>query len=97
MTATAASLTIRGDGRAGVDATVRLTTGSFIRCCSYPDQPPILAVNDGPVHVAVTVPDPEHVTADDLAAARDLAAAVTRYLTELEHHAAQSTTPGHAA
>ena len=94
MTGTAATLTIRADGLAGVDATVRLTPGSFIRCCSYP---PILAVADGPVHLAVTVPDPEHVTADDLAAARDLAEAVARYMTELEHHAAVSETPGHAA
>jgi len=98
MTASTAHLTIRGDGLAGVDATVRLTPDSFIRCCLYPDHAPILALDDGPVHVSVTVPDVEHLTADDLAAGRDLVAAVTTYLSDLEHHhAAQSATPGQAA
>ena len=86
MTASTAHLTIRDEGLTGVDATIRLTPGTFIRCCLYDDRPAILALDDGPAHIAVTVPDPEHVTADDLAAARDLAAAVTKYLSDLEHH-----------
>jgi len=98
MTASTAHLTIRGEGVAGVDATIRLTPGSHILCCVYDDRPPILSLDDGPVHVSVTVPDPGHVTAADLAAARDLAAVVTRYLTDLEHHhAAQVPAPGQAA
>jgi hypothetical protein len=98
MTASSAHLTIRSDGLVGVDATLRLIPGTFIRCCVYPDHAPILALDDGPVHVSITVPDFEHLTAQDLAAARDLAAAVTRYLSDLEHHhAAQSATPGQAA
>lgn len=88
MTGSSANLTIRGHGIAGVDATVRLTPSSFIRCCIYQDGPPILALDDGPVHVAVTVPDPEHVTEDDLAAARYLAAEARKYVTELQGHVA---------
>ncbi|HUZ53044.1 MAG TPA: hypothetical protein VMU94_11015 [Streptosporangiaceae bacterium] len=96
MTASTAHLTIRGDGLTGVDVSLRLTPGSFIRCCLYQDRPPILTLDDGPVHVSVSAPDPEHITDDDLAAARDLAAAVTTYLSDLEHHHAAQTS-GQAA
>jgi hypothetical protein len=98
VTASSAHLSIHGDGRIGVDATIRPGPGTLVRCCLYDDRPAILTLDDGPVHVAITVPDSDQVTAEDLADARDLAAAVTTYLTDLEqHHAAQPATPGQAA
>jgi hypothetical protein len=76
------------DGRANVDASLRLTGDSHIQCCTYEDRPPILSITDAHVSVTISMPDPEAVTSGDLAAARRLADAVTRYITELEHRAA---------
>jgi hypothetical protein len=88
MTRSTASVSFRPDGTGDVDASLRLTGNSLIMCCTYDDRPPILSVKDGHVSVSVAVPDPEAVTADDLATARQLADAVTRYVTELEQHRA---------
>jgi len=72
------------DGPAGVDAALHLSGSSFIYCHTYPDDPPILSVNDQHVTVSVTVPDRAKVTPADLDTARRLAAAVTAYIAELE-------------
>jgi hypothetical protein len=97
MTASSAHLALRPDGSMQVDSSLRLSGSSHVLCCTYPDRPPILALDDAHVHVSVTVPDPEHVTADDLAIARDLASAVSRYVTELEHHHASRAREREAA
>jgi hypothetical protein len=72
------------DGVAAIDAGLRLSGGSHIMCCTYDDQPPILSVRDRHVSVTVTVPDSGRVTGEDLEMARRLAAAVARYIAELE-------------
>jgi hypothetical protein len=72
------------DGSAGVDASLRISGGSFIYCHTYPDNPPILSVKDRHVSVTVTVPDSSRVTSEDLGSARRLADAVAAYIAELE-------------
>jgi hypothetical protein len=72
------------DSPAGVDASLRISGGTYIYCHTYPDDPPILSVHDQHVTVSVTVPDRAKVTPADLDTARRLAAAVTAYIAELE-------------
>ena len=72
------------DGPAGVDASLRISGGSYIYCHTYPDDPPILSVHDRHVSVSVTVPDRHKITPEDLDTARRLAAAVAAYIAELE-------------
>ena len=72
------------DGPAGVDASLRISGGSFICCHTYPADPPILSVRDRHVSVTVTVPDSSQVTPQDLDTARRLADAVAAYIAELE-------------
>jgi len=67
-----------------VDASLRISGGSFIYCHTYLDDPPILSVKDRHVSVTVTVPDSSRVTPQDLDAARRLADAVAAYIAELE-------------
>ncbi len=71
------------DGTARVEAALRLTPGSHIRCCTYDDRPAIVTVNDGHVSVTLTVPDPAQVSVDDLDAAVRLAEALTEYIADL--------------
>jgi hypothetical protein len=79
------------DGPAGVDASLRISGGSFIYCHAYPDDPPILSVHDRHVSVSVTVPDRHQVTPEDLDTARKLNDAVAAYIAALETRmAAQS-------
>jgi hypothetical protein len=79
------------DGPSAVDASLRISGGSYIYCHTYPDDPPILSVHDQHVSVSVTVPDRHKITPGDLDTARKLAAAVAAYITELENRmAAQS-------
>jgi hypothetical protein len=72
------------DRAAEVDASLRLTGGSFIHCCTYPNDPPTLSVKDQHASVTVTVPDRHKVTHGDLDTARRLADAVALYIAELE-------------
>jgi hypothetical protein len=73
------------EGPVEVDASLRLTGNSFIHCCTYPDEPPILSVKDRHVSVTVTVPDRHNkVTQEDLDIAWRLAGAVAAYIAELE-------------
>jgi hypothetical protein len=67
-----------------VDASLRISGGSFIYCHTYPADPPILSVRDRHVSVTVTVPDSGRVTPEDLDTARRLADAVAAYIAELE-------------
>lgn len=84
MTTSDAYIRFSSDGPAGVDASLRISGGSFIYCHTYPDDPPILSVHDRHVSVSVTVPDRHKITPEDLDSARRLAAAVTAYIAELE-------------
>lgn len=92
MTALSSDVYVRfgPDGAAEVDASARLTSSSGIYCHLYGDAAPVLQVTDAHVRLSISVPDPARVTAQDVALARELAAAVARYVTELEHLAADS-------
>jgi hypothetical protein len=81
------------NGPAGVDASLRISGGSYIYCHTYPDDPPILSVHDRHVSVSVTVPDRAKVTPADLDTARRLAAAVAAYIAELEARMATQGPP----
>jgi len=81
---TVANIRFRPDGVAGVDASLRISSHTYLRCHIYDDIAPILAVDDHHMQVSITVPDPEHVTAEDLDTARCLAKAVAEYIAGLE-------------
>jgi hypothetical protein len=72
------------EGVAGVSASVRLTPRSGIYCHLYDDSAPVVQVTDAHVNMSVSVPDPHHVTPQDVGRARELSAAVARYAAELE-------------
>jgi hypothetical protein len=80
------------DGPAGVDASLRISGGSYIYCHTYPDDPPILSVHDRHVSVSVTVPDRHKITPGDLDTARRLADAVAAYIAGLESRMATQDT-----
>jgi hypothetical protein len=71
-----------------VNATVRLTALSRMYCHTYPDSAPVVSITDAHVKIAISVPDPDQVTGEDVERARQLAALLARYVTELEHLAA---------
>jgi hypothetical protein len=73
-----------------VDATVRLRDTSRVYCHTCPDHAPVISITDAPVKIAISVPDPDQVTGQDVEFARQLADRVARYVTELEHLAAAS-------
>ena len=77
------------DGTAKVQSYVRLTASTYIRCCTYADQAPILTIQDGPADITITNPGQGEVTEDDLRFGRQLAQAVNLYLAELEKLAAK--------
>jgi len=81
------------DGPAGVDASLRVSDRTFIHCCTYPADAPILSVKDAHVSVTVTVPDRQKVTSEDLGTARRLADAVAAYIAELETRMAAQGLP----
>jgi len=91
MTATA-EVRFGTDGAAKVQSYVRLTDSTYIRCCTYDDHAPILAIQDGPADITITNPGQGEVTEDDVKFGRLLAEAVTRYAAELERLAAQVST-----
>jgi hypothetical protein len=84
-----AYLKVGPDGLTKVDASLYLSGGSFIRCCTYADRPPILALDDRCVSVSIAVPDRHQVTGDDLDTARRLADAVAAYIADLKRHQAK--------
>jgi hypothetical protein len=87
MTATS-EIRFGADGTAKVQSYVRLTDSTYIHCCTYPDAPPILTIQDGPAEITITNPGRGEVTEDDVRFGRLLAEAVTRYAAELEKLAA---------
>ena len=84
MTATQATIRLSADGEIRVEPFIRLTGSTHILCCTYEDQAPILAIDDGTVSLSVTVPDTAQVTGEDVERARVLADAVVRYVAGLE-------------
>ena len=78
----------RASGAIRVEPSIRLTGSTFIRCCTYDDSAPILAIDDGNVSVSLTVPDVHRVTGEDVNRAMALADAVARYIAELGEHVA---------
>jgi hypothetical protein len=78
-----AHIRFAADGTAQVEATLRLTASSHIRCSTYPDRPAIVSIADGHVSVSLTVLDPAQVTVDDLDAAVRLAEALADYIADL--------------
>ena len=79
-----ASVQFDPGGPAEISATVRLNGGSRLYCHLYEDSAPILSITDAHVRMSVSVPDPDHVTAEDVSFGRLLAEAVARYVAELE-------------
>jgi hypothetical protein len=79
-----ASVQFDQGGPTEVSATVRLNGGSRIYCHLYEDSAPILSITDAHVRMSVSVPDPDHVTAEDVSFGRLLAEFVGRYVAELE-------------
>ncbi len=84
MTATSASVRFGANGEATVQAYVRLTASTYIRCCTYEDAAPILTIQDGAADITITNPGQGEVTEEDVAFGRLLAEAVTRYAAELD-------------
>jgi hypothetical protein len=82
MTALTSTASVQFDqgGPAEVAATVRLNGGSRIYCHLYEDSAPVLSITDAHVRMSVSVPDPDHVTAEDVSFGRLLAG----YVAELE-------------
>jgi len=87
MTATS-EIRFSADGPVKVQSYLRLTDSTFIRCCTYEDEAPILTITDGPADITITNPGRGEVTEDDVRFGRLLAKAVNRYAAELEKLAA---------
>ena len=96
---TQATIRLHADGRIKVEPFIRLNDDTHIMCCTYDDQAPILAIDDGNVSVSLTVPDTHRVTGEDVNRAMALADAVARYAAELGEHVADedSAAPDEAA
>jgi hypothetical protein len=90
MTATSASIRFGANGEAKVQSHVRLTASSYIHCCTYHDEAPILAIQDGAADITITNPGRGEVTEEDVRFGRLLAEAVNRYAAELERLAANN-------
>jgi len=97
MTATSAEVRFGAGGVAKVASHLHLTASTYIDCFAYEDTAPIVVINDAPVDVTITVPDPGQVTEDDVACARRLAEAVARYAAGLGQLAAARREPGPGA
>jgi hypothetical protein len=97
MTETQASIRLFADGTVKVEPFIRLTGSTHVMCCSYDDQAPILAIDDGNVSVSITVPDTHRVTGQDVNRAMALADAVARYVAELGAHVADEDSAVDAA
>jgi hypothetical protein len=85
------------EGLARVDASLHLSGASWIQCCTYEDQSPILSVKDAHVSVAITVGDHAKVTVDDLDTAVQLAEAIADYIAELRRRLAAQDRAADAA
>ena len=90
MTQTTASVRFAADGAAMVQSYIRLTESTHIRCCTYEDAAPILAIRDGAADITITNPGRGEVTEEDVRLGRALAEAVARYAAELERLAARN-------
>ena len=90
MTETTASVRFGPDGDITVQSYVRLTASTHIRCCTYADAAPILAIYDGAADITITNPGQGEVTEEDVTFGRLLAEAVNRYAAELEQLAARN-------
>ena len=88
MTETSASLRFGADGKVSAQSWIRLTGSTCIRCCTYPDHAPILAIQDGAADITITNPGRGEVTEEDVRFGRLLAEAVNQYAAELERLAA---------
>ena len=91
MTATS-DVRFGADGTAKVQSYIRLTATTWIRCCTYDDDAPILTIHDGPAEIAITNPGRGEVTEEDVRFGRELAEAANLYAAELEKHAANDPT-----
>jgi hypothetical protein len=83
MTATS-DVRFGADGATKVQSYVRLTDSTYIRCCTYEDEAPILTIQDGPAEITITNPGRGEVTEEDVRFGRQLAEAVNLYAAELE-------------
>jgi hypothetical protein len=83
MTATS-EVRFGADGTAKVQSYVRLTASTYIHCCTYADEAPILTIQDGAADITITNPGRGEVTGEDVRYGRQLAEVVARYAAELE-------------
>jgi hypothetical protein len=90
MTETTASVWFGADGAAKVQSYVRLTASTYIRCCTYEDEAPILTIRDGSMDITIANLGRGEVTEQDVRFGRLLAEAVNRYAAELEKLAARN-------
>jgi len=99
MTVLTSTATVQFDqtGPAEISATVRLNGGSRIYCHRYENSAPVLSITDKHVRISVSIPDPDHVTAEDVSFGRLLAEAVARYVAELEKLAATAASTAQPA
>ena len=86
---TSAEVQFREDGTVTVRPSIRLDHRSQVYCFIY-DTGPVLVVTAGNVRLSLSVPDHDRVTDEDVEKGRELAEAVTRYVSELEQRAAAS-------
>ena len=82
MTDTAASVRFGANGAAVMDASVRLSGSTYVRCCTYDDAPPILVIEEPPVDISITTPDRKQVTEEDI----KLAQAIRLFKRNTEAH-----------
>ena len=85
------------DGVTGVESFIRLTGHTYIHCCLYDDNAPILTVRDAHVDISITVPGGDEVTEADVRSGRLLAEAVGQYVAELERRMSHGHAEGAAA
>jgi hypothetical protein len=90
MTASSVSIRFGEHGAATVQSFVRLTASTYIHCCTYDDDAPILTISDGMADITITNLGRGEVTEEDVTFGRLLAQAATWYAAELERLAARN-------
>ncbi len=78
------------DGGSFGSTSVHVGADWHVRCSTYPTTTPILSIDAGNAAVSVSIADREHMPAEGLAFARELARQAARFAADCERlHAAQ--------
>ncbi|RSN59567.1 hypothetical protein [Actinomadura sp. WAC 06369] len=71
---------------------IRLGSGAFVHCCTYPDAAPILTFSARGISFSLTNRERDDIDVGDVENARRLLEAVTTFVAEVERlHAANET------